>query len=187
MTLNWSGAKLHLGCGAKYLNGWINADGLPAPSVMGQTGKVDAVINVTRDLGLLPTETLAWVYTSHMIEHIAPDVLPEVLMHLYRSLRQGGKLTIATTDFEGIYKHRFASHENGDAWEVAIFGHADSTSPPIEMHRDCFSYSKLKRLLHAAGFETVRPWEYDEYPELKALNDFGYSNRMCSCLAEGIR
>jgi predicted SAM-dependent methyltransferase len=178
---------LHLGCGAKYLEGWVNCDGAAAPVIEGVTGHPDLVLDVCTGLGALPSATLLWVYTSHLIEHIPPDLLPGALAHLHRALQTGGKLTIATTDLDGIYNHRHRSPDNGPYWECALFGDTTSTGHPFNAHRDCFTVPKLSRLLTEAGFATVRPWEYTEYPALAQLNDYGVSCRLVSCLVEGIK
>lgn len=181
------GDRLHLGCGAKYLHGWVNADGVAAPVVEGVTGHPDVVLDLHHDLGQLPANTLAWVYTSHCLEHCYPDLLPGILRDLYRALQPGGALTIATTDLEGILAHRFHGHGNGSAWESALFGHTVSTAHPLEAHRDCFTYPKLEKLLRAAGFATVRRWTPEQYPEILALNDYAVSCRLVTCFAEGVK
>lgn len=179
--MNFHDAKLHLGCGEHILAGWINADGRAAPGV-------DWVCDFHGDgLTTIPDNSLVHVYTSHVIEHIFTDKLPGVLAHLRRALQPGGLLTIATTDLDGIYRNRYLEPRNGAAWESAMFGHATSDADPYQMHRDCFTYSKLTRLLLVAGFRQARSWEPQQYPEIAALNDYAMSCRLVSCLAEGVK
>jgi predicted SAM-dependent methyltransferase len=173
---------LHLGCGTRYLPGWINADAYSAGCTT-----PDVVLDLHRDCAAIPSESLTWIYSSHVIEHVFPDLLPGILKHLCRSLNPGGKLTIATTDLDGIYQHRYRSPDDGPHWECALFGLTRSTDSPFDAHRDCFTVGKLSRLMLEAGFGTARPWEYGEYPELHALRDFGSEARLVSCLVEGIK
>jgi predicted SAM-dependent methyltransferase len=178
--------RLHLGCGAKYLPWpWTNADGVAAPVVEGVVGHADIVLDINKDCALLPSNSIEWIYTSHTLEHCYPNLLPEILVDLCRALCPGGRLTIATTDYEGIYKHRYLSHDNGPYYKAALFGECNSNDHPMAAHRNVFTFSDLGALLSGAGFSSVRGWEYDEYPELKALNDYGLTCRLVSVLIEG--
>jgi len=185
--VNWENAKLHLGCGSKYLAGWINADGVAVPVVEGVAGHPDIVLDIHKECSLLPSNALAWIYTSHVIEHLYTDLLPGILTDLCRALRPGGRLTIATTDLDGIYLHRYKSPDNGDAWAAAMFGECRSTDHPMAAHRDCFTYVKLGKLLADAGFSAVRPWEPGQYPEILALRDYSVTARLVSLLIEGVK
>ena len=185
--MNWQGAKLHLGCGSRYLQGWINADGCKVPVVEGVAGHPDIVLDINRECALLPSNSLTWIYTSHTIEHLYTDLLPGILADLCRALRPGGRLTIATTDLDGIYKHRYQSPDNGAEWAAAMFGECRSTDHPMAAHRDCFTYAKLAGLLAKAGFSGTRPWEPKQYPEIEALRDYAVTCRLVSCLVEGVK
>jgi len=172
--------RLHLGCGDRILAGWENVDGREGPGV-------NRVVNIHGGLWVLESATYEWAYASHVLEHIFPNKLNEVLEHLHRVLAPGGRLTIATTDFEGIYKHRYLSPDNGSAWESALFGECNSTDHPMAAHRNCFTYPKVERLLLQAGFSAVRPWRTEDYPEIHALNDYARSCALVTCFAEGIK
>jgi predicted SAM-dependent methyltransferase len=121
------------------------------------------------------------------LEHIYPDKLLDVLCHLHRALRPGGKLTIATVDLEGIYRHRFLADDNGSAWEAALFGEVNSTDHPMAAHRNCFTYSKLAKLIIEAGFSFAQPWRTEDYPEIHALNDYARSCSLVTCFVEAHR
>ena len=176
----WRGVKLHLGCGEHRLDGWINVDGQPNP-------RADLVLDLHADLECLPDGGCGWIYAAHVIEHLYPDKLPEVLAHLCRALEPGGRLTLATTDLIGIFEHRFLEADEGNAWEAALFGEVSSTDHPMAAHRNCFTYDKLADLLAAAGFARVRPWRTEQYPEIHALDDYARSCSLVTCFAEGVR
>jgi predicted SAM-dependent methyltransferase len=178
--------KLQLGCGVKYLDGWINADGAAHPVVEGQVGSPDLVIDM-HDLSGLPDGRFSWIYSCHTIEHLYPSKLPEVLRHLHRALVPGGRLTLATTDLMGIVEHRFLEQDNGPFYKAALFGGCDEGDHPMAAHRNVFCYEELTDLLAAAGFARVRPWEPAQYPEIAALDDYASSCRAVSVLIEGIR
>ena len=181
-----AGARLHLGCGAHYLDGWVNTDGCAAPVIEGHVGRPDAVLDMY-ELHRLPSAHFAHIYCSHVIEHLYPSRLHEALCHMYRALMPGGRLTLATTDIEGIYYHRYQEQDDGCFWEAAIFGACDEHDHPFDAHRNIFSEEKLMRHLVEAGFAKVRPWTPEQYPEILALNDYAVSCRKVSVLLEGVR
>jgi SAM-dependent methyltransferase len=189
--------RLHLGCGIHYLDGWYNVDGRAAPVstptvvngivVPGVVGRTDGVLDLQGGLWQLVTAAYEWVYWCHGPEHAAPDRLPEVLRHLYRALMPGGKLTIATTDFEGIYLHRFLEQDDGCDYKAALFADTTSTAHPFDMHRNVFTFEELCELLAAAGFARVRRWRPEEYPEIAVLGDYSTTAKLVSVYAEGLK
>ena len=181
MSIWTPGARLHLGCGSHIMHGWLNVDGARRPML-------DAVMDFHRDLPKIPDNVLSWIYTSHVVEHWFPDMVPGMLRHLHRALQPGGKLTIATTDIDGIYKNWYLTNLNdGYSWAAALFGQTNSADHPFDAHRDCFNYAKLERLLLGAGFASVRQWSVGDYPEIAAHNDFAFSCAAVTCYAEGVK
>jgi predicted SAM-dependent methyltransferase len=176
----WDGAKLHLGCGDHPLAGWINVDGRPGAGV-------NLILDVQHDLDMLPAGVLQWVYTSHVVEHIAPDLLPGVLAHLYRALRPGGVLTVATISLEGIFHNAYEKGYDPKAWNSYLYGNSNSTDNPFMAHRQCFTYQTLTAALNAAGFATVRPWTIEQYADIFALNDCARSSYHVTVYAEGVK
>lgn len=84
--------KLHLGSGNRPLSrDWLNTDLRPSPRV--------AFLDVTKPFPL-PSGTFDYVYTEHMIEHIPFDKAQHMLRECLRVLRPGGRLRVATPDFE---------------------------------------------------------------------------------------
>lgn len=181
--LTYLAKRLHLACGARYLEGWTNADAVAAPCIQGKVGRPDAVVDIERELHLLPPDHFDQIYWSHGPEHIRPDVLPGVLRDLHRCLGEGGRLTIATTDLLSIIQSRYPDGN----WEGPLFGHRYSTDEPHLAHFDCFTPAKLGRLLRAAGFAEVRAWSLSEYPEIAALRDYATTHADCTLYLEGIK
>ena len=189
--------RLHLGCGVHLLEGWLNVDGVAEPKsedsvvegfiVQGRVGHPDRVLDIQGGLWQLKSDAYEWVYWCHGPEHIAPDKLPEVLKHLHRILAPGGKLTVSTTSFEGIYLHRFLEQDDGCDYKAALFADTRSTAHPYDMHRNVFTFEELCELFAAAGFARVRPWKPEEYQEIAALGDYSTTARKVSVYAEGIK
>lgn len=179
-TIDWAGAGLHLGCGQKRLPApWINVDAVA-------TAAADVVGDAFQVVRGVPAGWLARAYSSHFVEHIHPDKLPELLQLVHQALAPGGKFTIATIDLRGIYENRFQSSVNGSAWNSAIYGETNSGDHPGAAHRQCFTYDTLRDLVCAAGF-AARPWSLSEYPEFDALNDYAKSCAPVTCFVEGTK
>lgn len=176
--VNWQGAKVHLGCGTHRLPGWVNVDGL-------KTQATDVVLDFSNGLPFVPNGALQAIYWSHGPEHIHADLLPGLLRDLRRVLAKGGELIVAAPDFEGIYKHRFASSANGSAWLAAIYGECTSTDHPFLAHKQCFTAETMGQLLREAGFENVRPWVPSDYPDIARVRDYAVTCELVSCLMRG--
>ena len=85
-----SAPRLHLGCGTRLLDGWLNSDFSPRT-----TGSIR--IDATQPLPFA-TDTFAYVYSEHMIEHIDRLDGERLLAEVCRVLRPEGRLRIATPD-----------------------------------------------------------------------------------------
>lgn len=84
--------KLHVGCGGNYLDTWLNSDLIP----------VDKDI-VALDAGKsfpLPLASFDYVYCEHLIEHLNFAQQLNFLKESNRILKPGGKIRIATPDFD---------------------------------------------------------------------------------------
>lgn len=178
--MNWADAKVHLGCGSKCLKGWVNIDGQQLPGV-------DVVMDLHKDLGSLPSNSLSQVYWSHGPEHVYPDLLPGIFKDIHRALKAGGLLSVATISLEGIFHNAFEKGYKVKDWNAYLYGDVKSTDTPLMAHRQAFTYESLASLMTAAGFTTVRPWSLAQRAELFALNDCARSSFHVTVCAEGLK
>ena len=72
---------LHLGCGPKYLPGFVNIDANP-------TQKSDMWLDVRCGLPFA-SASVDSIYSTHMIEHLYPDELEKLLLECVRVLKAG--------------------------------------------------------------------------------------------------
>ena len=189
--------KLHLGCGTHYLDGWLNVDGVAAPTsapaiidgvlVTDAVGHPDMLLDIHGGLWQLEAGHYEQIYWCHGPEHIYPNKLPDVLRELHAALAPGGRLTICTTDFEQIYIHRYLEQDDGGDYKSALFADTRSAAHPFDMHRNVFSFEELCELLAGAGFARVRSWKPEEYPEIAAIKDYSTTARLVSVFAEGVK
>jgi len=84
--------RLHLGCGYRVIDGWLNADLRP---------RTDEVLqfDATKTFPL-PDNHFDFVYSEHMIEHIPYAAGMSMVAECFRVLRPGGRLRLATPDLQ---------------------------------------------------------------------------------------
>ena len=88
--------KLHLGCGRKYLDGYINIDGDSSVCC-------DMVADVTA-LDFRP-ETVDEILAIHVFEHIHPIKATHTLTHWWRLLKPGGALILEMPSLTKILRN----------------------------------------------------------------------------------
>ncbi|MGC9990235.1 MAG: methyltransferase domain-containing protein, partial [Terriglobales bacterium] len=83
---------LHLGCGPKYLTGFLNIDGNPF-------NKIDLWLDVRNGLPFR-SNSVDSIYSTHMFEHFYPDELKQLLKECVRVLKRGGGLRLIVPSLE---------------------------------------------------------------------------------------
>jgi predicted SAM-dependent methyltransferase len=147
-----TGARLHLGCGERYLEGYVNIDFPPEDQSLLDTSQADVHADITQ-LRYEPG-SVAEVRLHHVFEHFDRPTALRLLIDWYDWLRPGGLLTIETPDFERcarafflpwrrkrrgvLLRHIFGSHEAG--WAV---------------HQDGWYEDKFRRHLEGLGYERL--------------------------------
>jgi hypothetical protein len=145
--------RLHLGCGERYLDGYVNVDFPPETQSLMDTSRADLHADLT-ELEYAP-ESVNEVRLHHVFEHFDRPTALRLLLNWYDWLTPGGLLTIETPDFERcaraflvpwrrnrrgmLLRHLFGSHEAG--WAV---------------HQDGWYEGKFRSHLEALGYERLR-------------------------------
>ena len=84
--------KLHVGCGGNYLDTWLNSDLIP-------DNKTIVALDASKSFPL-PSASFDYVYCEHLIEHLSFPQQLSFLKESFRILKTGGKIRIATPDFD---------------------------------------------------------------------------------------
>ena len=132
--------KLHLGCGGRRIDGYINID-------CRKTTATDAVLDIRR----LPysDDSAILIEAYHAIEHLPGNDLPNVLKEWRRVLAPNGKLIIECPDFDKDAREYLDGNE---ARLDSIFGlqrfHGD-------MHLFGYNFKRLSGLLENSGFREI--------------------------------
>jgi len=146
---------LHLGCGPKYLRGFVNIDANPF-------NKIDLWLDVRNGLPF-PASYADSIYSTHMFEHFYPDELLLLLKECFRVLRPGGgirlivpSLTSAITAYaqrrSDWFHNDYPRHFDSLGGRFSNFIFCDG------QHRTAFDLSYLDEVLRAVGFGDVEEW-----------------------------
>jgi len=146
-SLDEGGVYLNLGCGATFDPRWVNCDFAPSsPGIR----RFDASAPLEYQ-----TESVDVVYSSHMLEHLAPEKARSFLSECRRVLRPGGILRLAVPDLEGIARGYLRELDGVDAG-----------IPGAAVRRSWMVLELLDQVArHRGGGEMLRWWARDPVPE----------------------
>lgn len=142
--------KLHLGCGRKYLKGYINID-LPLENQRLMKAKADIYKDI-RDLDF-PENSIDGIRHHHLMEHFTRQEAIRLLLQWRHWLKPGGILIVETPDFEECAK-LFLKSDLETKFKLArhIFGSHESD---WAIHRDFWTKEKFEFILNKLGFEII--------------------------------
>jgi len=165
--------KLHLGCGDRRRDGFINID-------IRETPATDMVTEAW-NLSGFQDETVDEIYTRHMIEHLHPKDAQLAMVEWRRVLKPRGLLHIVCPDLEfhckqylGIINSNFPDQREHTlasiyGWRSGAFGGEE-----FDLHRWGYDLEEISNLMGRLGFaliERVRKGEDSEpwHLNVKAL------------------
>jgi predicted SAM-dependent methyltransferase len=156
---NGSGAvHLHLGCGPKYLSGFVNIDG-------NLFRKRDVWLDLRNGLPFR-SNSVASIYSSHVFEHFYAEELAALLRECHRVLAPGGFLRAVVPDMAVAVR----AYLSGDASFFSDFprSHRSLGGKLSNLlfceggHRQGLDFSYLEELLLDSGFSEVLEQTRDE-------------------------
>lgn len=153
------GLKLHLGCGAVRLDGFVNIDHR-------WTRATDLVCDIRRLP--FPDESVERIECYHVIEHLSPDDVDQALREWRRVLAPGGILVIECPDFEAAVQEYL---EGNRERIYNIFGRRRFAG---DVHLAGYNPEQLSGLLERCGFDDLvfkEPQDYhkDQEPCLRVV------------------
>ena len=164
--------KLHLGCGKRYIPGFIHID-------LGSYKHIDYQTSVN-NLSMYGDEQVDLIYASHTLEYFDREEALTVLMEWRRVLKKGGDgtLRLSMPDFGAIVavyqKYNDLEHEGILG---PLYGRWDtlSDSPTTRMIylKTVYDFQSIQKCLEAVGFTRVRKYnwqdtshaDYDDYSQ----------------------
>jgi predicted SAM-dependent methyltransferase len=153
--------KLHLGCGPRYIPGFIHVDAQAAPHV-------DIVGPVER----LPMDegTVSLIYASHVLEHFGRYKYKDVLKEWFRVLKPEGILRLSVPDFAAcaaIYYESGLADGLSGLVGLIIGGQRNEH----DFHKMIFDEEYLRRDFVDIGFREVRLWDW-RFTEHSNIDDY---------------
>ena len=146
--------NLHLGCGKRNFEGWVNVDIADFPHIHHRTS--------VNDLSMFDNDTADIIYSSHTLEYFDRAEVLDVLVEWRRVLKPNGIVRIAVPNFDAlidVYKAT-GSLENilGPLYGRMDVG-AENASEFI-YHKTCYNFDNLKEILENIGFINVRNYDW---------------------------
>ena len=151
--------KLHLGCGSKHIDGFINIDARELPEV----DEIDDVKTLVK----FDKESINLIYASHILEHITRLEYTNVLSRWYDLLKKDGILRIAVPDIEKVFEHYSINKDlrslRGFLWGGQSYG--------FNYHYCGWDFKTLCEDLESVGFKDIRIYNWRE-TEHSHIDDF---------------
>jgi predicted SAM-dependent methyltransferase len=142
---------LHLGCGPKYLEGFLNIDG-------NLFNKIDVWLDLRNGLPFV-SSSVDSIYSTHMFEHFYADELDRLLAECVRVLKPGAGIRLIVPNLESAIA---AYRKNEVKWFDSFPHNFDSVGGRFSnfifcdgQHRTAFDFSYLDEVLRRAGFSSV--------------------------------
>ncbi len=153
--------QLHVGCGDRYIPGFIHVDIRKLPHV-------DYVTSADK-LNMFENNSVDLIYSCHILEHFRRYQIENVLEEWRRVLKTGGILRIAVPDFEKLVEVYL---KTGDLKLILglLVGRQDY---PENTHHVVFDYTYLSEVLARVGFKNIHRYDwrqtihkdYDDYSQ----------------------
>lgn len=142
--------KLHLGCGEKFIPGFVHID-------MRKFPHIDYVSSADK-LDMFKDNSVDLIYACHILEHFKKNKTETVLREWYRVLRSGGVLRIAVPDFEKLAEI-YAKYKDIKLISGPLLGRQDY---PENTHYAVFDLHVLSEILKKVGFKKIYRYDWRE-------------------------
>lgn len=147
--------KLNLGCGDRYVSGWVNVDlpGMPHP--------VDQSVDLTGELPW-PESSIECVYAGHVLEHLHLDDAYGLVARLLPLMVKTGAIMLVGPDIVKAHEI-FPGDDISDEFGVTLnmLRHGADRWGGDAHHWECTSLI-LQDMLMSAGWANIAPMNMDE-------------------------
>ena len=145
--------KLHLGCGKRYLEGFLHID-------IADFDHIDYKSSVDR-LPMIDDNSVDLIYASHVIEYFDPIEVVEVLKDWKRVLKTDGILRLAVPNFQALIEIYIKTK---DIKKILgpLYGMWETEDNKFIFHKTTYDEVSLKNILEDIGFTSVTKWRWQE-------------------------
>ena len=150
------GIKLHLGCGKRYIPGFVHVDLADLPHIDYQ--------HQVNKLPMFADNSASLIYASHVFEYFDCRQAIEVLAEWRRILKPAGILRLAVPDFPALVKiyeqTKDLNYILGPLYGRMSVKTKDKSNEIICYHKAVYDFSSLKKLLEENGFRDVCRYDW---------------------------
>lgn len=142
--------KIHLGCGKRYIPGFVHIDLDPHPHI-------DHLRDV-RDLSCIDSNVAELVYACQVLEYFDRVEVGDVLKEWRRVLKPGGTLRLSVPNFATLSK-LYQAGFSIDYVLGSLYGRW-AQGDRVVYHRTTYDEPSLKKVLEANGFRDCELWDW---------------------------
>lgn len=144
--------NLHLGCGEKFIEGFVHID-------LNEYPHIDYNLNVD-DLSIFQDNSVDSIYSSHTLEYFNSDEASKVLTEWCRVLKVGGSLRVAVPDFRSIVEVYLKYKDiNSKGILGPLYGKWKSDKGDFFYHKTVYDIESLSKILIKNGFNNIRRFD----------------------------
>lgn len=141
--------KLHLGCGFRLLDGYINVD-------IREETNCDVIDDISK-LTSFEKDDVDLIYACHVLEHFTRNEYKDVLKRFKEVLKDGGTLRLSVPDFEQVAYLYSEGEYTLKQMMGFLYGGQDYDE---NFHYIAFDFNTLKEDLEELGFKDVRRYDW---------------------------
>jgi len=154
--------KLHLGCGKRYIPGFIHVDTVKFPHV-----------DYVQDIRALPQfedKSVELIYACQTLTYFDREEIAEVLREWLRVLAQGGTLRLSLINFETIVRlyNTGMPLESFLGW---LYGKWSDGESGFIYKKTTFDFTSATKVLREAGFSDIELWDWRK-TEHSSVDDY---------------
>ena len=154
--------KLHLGCGSRYIPGFVHVDVCQFPHI-------DHVRDI-RDLGNFPDNSACLIYACQVLTYFDRQEVGAILAEWTRVLAPGGILRLSLPDF-AVLSRLYQAGLSLDWLLGTLYGRIPGPDDSYLYHRTTYDEASATQVLTEAGLTQIRRWDWRQ-TEHAHVDDF---------------
>lgn len=143
--------KLHLGCGKRYLKGYLHVD-------CSRYEHIDYVKPI-HPLPFIKDGTIEEIYCSHALEYYDFEEAKIVLSEWKRCLCNKVKIRLSIPDFDQLLIVYNSNNFDIDSIIGPVFGKWNPFDDRYIYHKTIYTKKKIYSILNSVGFKSISFWD----------------------------
>ncbi len=149
--------NLHLGCGKRYIPGFVHVD-------LDKFSHIDYYHDISK-LPMFKTNSVSLIYACHTLEYFDREEVKKVLKEWRRVLKPKGIIRLSVPDFEAMTRVYFKYNKDLEHRGILgpLYGRIVIKTPKgkkLIYHKTTYDFKSMKRVLEKAGFKNVRRYDW---------------------------